>query len=334
MKATKIEISHRTVIFTVALLVGLWMVWQLRTILVYLLVAVVMMTALSPTVDRIERWRIGGRRLPRPMAILVLYLAMFGVLGLAIAGIVQPLVSQTSALLSNLPGLIERLGLPEIDERILATQLDLLGSIPGNAVRLIVGVFSNVLAVFTISVMGFYLILEREKLHKHLTMLLGEDEIERRVERLIDRLERRMGGWVRGELLLMAIVGVMSYVGLAVLGVPFALPLAILAGLLEVFPNVGPVVATVPAAILGFTLSPFHGTATIAWFFVVQQLENNLIVPQVMAKAAGVNPLVTIMALMAGFSLGGVLGAILAVPVVLLIFTVVEEVMGGRTARR
>jgi predicted PurR-regulated permease PerM len=327
MEPKRIEISYRTVVFSLGLVAGLGLLYSLRQIVVYVLVAVVLMTALSPTVDKLENLEIAGkRRLPRPVAILVIYILGLVGFSLVIASVVQPLVTQTSLLISRLPVILSDLGIPDIDERVITSQLTQLGSLPGNAVRLVSGVFSNLVGLFTILAMAFYLVLEREDLHKHLTKLLGNEDLEKRIDRVLDRMEQRMGGWVRGELFLMTIVGVMTYVGLAILGIPFAVPLALVSGLLEILPNVGPVVATIPGAILGFTVSPVHALAAVAWYFVVQQLENHLIVPQVMAKSAGVNPLVTIVAVLAGFELGGVLGAILAVPVVLMGFTVWEEV--------
>jgi predicted PurR-regulated permease PerM len=122
----------------------------------------------------------------------------------------------------------------------------------------------------------------------------------------------------------------MTYFGLRILGIEFALPLALLAGVLEIIPNIGPILSSIPAIVAGLAFSPLMGLAVAALYFLIQQLENTLIVPKVMEKTAGVNPLVTILSLAIGFKLGGIVGAILAVPVVLLIQVVSSEVFASK----
>ena len=138
-------------------------------------------------------------------------------------------------------------------------------------------------------------------------------------------MEKKLGGWVRAQGALMLIIGLVSYFGLRLLGIDFALPLALLAGVLEVVPNVGPTLAAVPAVLAGLAISPLMGLAVAALYFLIQQIENGFILPQIMSRGAGVNPLVAIMALVAGFQLGGVIGAVLAIPLVLLVQVVAAE---------
>jgi len=128
----------------------------------------------------------------------------------------------------------------------------------------------------------------------------------------------------------MTIVGVLSFVGLRLLGIEFALPLAILAGLLEIIPNIGPIVSAIPAVLSGLTVSPLMGLAVAALYFLIQQIENSIIVPRVMQKVVGVNPLVTILSLAIGFKLAGVAGAILAIPVVLVIQVATSEIFTSK----
>ena len=156
-------------------------------------------------------------------------------------------------------------------------------------------------------------------MHKHLTDFLGNSQLEKKADQFIDQLEESLGGWVRAELILMVIVGVMTYIGLVLLRVPFALPLAMIAGILEIIPNIGPTLSAIPAIIVAITIQPLMAVGVLALYVMVQVMENNFIVPQVMSKAIGVNPLVTIVALLIGFELAGVTGAVLAVPSVLII---------------
>ena len=139
---------------------------------------------------------------------------------------------------------------------------------------------------------------------------------------------------MRAIILLMVIVGLLDYIGLRLLGIEFALPLAIFAGMMELVPSIGPFIATVLAIIAGLTVSPLTALAVGALFFLVQQLENSLIVPKLMEKEIGMNPVITILALIAGIKLGGVVGAILAIPIVLLAEIIFTEMAASERFKK
>jgi predicted PurR-regulated permease PerM len=318
----KIEISHRTIVFTVLFLLFLWFLYQIRYILVILFVGIILMAALNPLVERLEKLKI-----PRPLGAILIYLVIFSFFGLILAGVIPPLVSQTSTLISRLPTYYESLGIWGIDSNILDSQLnhflDRLGSISFDIVKMTIGIFGNFVAVFTLIFVSFYLLLERKNLDEYLKKLFGP--ADKKAGKIIDKVEKRLGEWVRAQFTLMIIVGVMSYGGLRLLGIDFALPLALLAGVLEIVPNIGPTLSAVPAILVGLVISPLMGLAVAALYFLVQQLENQIIVPQIMKKEVGVNPLITILALVAGFKIGGALGAVLAIPFIILAETLIKE---------
>jgi len=323
-KILKIEISHRTVIFTIALLLFLWFLYQIRHILVILFVGIILMSALNPIVEKLEKLKI-----PRLLAVILIYLIIFGFLGLILAGIIPPLVNQTKILISRFPSYYRSLESLGIDGEILNSQLETLlnrlSSISFDLIRLTVEFLGNFLVVFTLIFVSFYLLLERKNLDEYLEKLFGPANVK--VGKVIAKVEKRLGEWVRAQITLMLIVGVFCYFGLVFLGIEFALPLALLAGVLEIVPNIGPTLSAIPAILAGMAISPLMGLAVAALYFLVQQLENHIIVPQVMKKEAGVNPLITILALGAGFKIGGTIGAILSVPFLILIETLLKEVL-------
>lgn len=318
----KIEISHRTIIFTVLFLLFLYVLFLVRRILVIFFISVVLMSALNPAVNRLEKWR-----LPRLLAILVIYLLVIVGLALIIAGVAPPLVEQTGILIDRLPGYIENLRLPW--GKIQDFQVSQLGSLPANLVRITVSVFSNLLNAFLLFVLTFYLLIERKNLDRYFQFLFGSDG-EERAKRFVDTLEHKLGGWVRAQAALMLIIGGLSYMGLTLLGIDFALPLALIAGVLELVPGVGPTLSAVPAVLAGLAVSPLMGLAVLALYFLIQQLENSLIVPQVMSRGTGVNPLVALLALVIGYELAGVVGSILAIPVLLLAQIIGVEAMASK----
>jgi predicted PurR-regulated permease PerM len=310
----KIEISHRTIVFTVFFLLSLWLIYQIKDILVILFISLILMTALNPLVDALQKLR-----LPRGLAILLVYLVLWLVVGMIIAGLVPLVVDQTRNLIRLLPDALSQIEIFNTNQQTITEQLlRQVGALPENIFRVTVGVFSNIISVLTTLFITFYLLLERRNLDKYLSALLGNEK-PTKVNKVINEIERRLGGWVRGELVLMITVGVFTYIGLVILGVDSAIPLAILAGLLEIIPNIGPLISAVPAVLVALTIHPVTALATGSLYFLVQLAENNLLVPKIMQRAVGVNPLVSILGLMVGFRLAGPAGAILAIPLIIVI---------------
>ena len=319
----KIEISYRTIVFTAFFLILLWLLFQIRQILIGLFIAVVLMAAINPVIDRMERFKI-----PRLLGILLIYVLIFVLFGVIVGGVVPPLIDQTRTLVIRLPEYIEGISVPIFGQRLIDFQFSQLGSLPTNLVKISFSIFSNFLSGLLILVITLYLLLERKNLNRYLHVLFGGDG-EVKAEKLIKEIESQLGGWVRAEMTLMVIIAAMTYVGLRLLGIDFALPLALLAGLLEVFPNFGPALSSIPAILAGLAVSPIMALAVAALYFLIQQIENIFVVPQVMSREAGVNPLVTIVALAVGFSLAGIIGAVLAVPVVLMAKVIASEVFAS-----
>lgn len=319
----KIEISYRTIVFTVFFLILLWLLFQIRQILIGLFIAVVLMAAINPVIDRMERFKI-----PRLLGILLIYVLIFVLFGVIVGGVVPPLIDQTRTLVTRLPEYIEGISIPIFGQKLIDFQFSQLGSLPTNLVKISFSIFSNLLSGLLILVITLYLLLERKNLNRYLHVLFGGDG-EVKAEKLIKEIESQLGGWVRAEMTLMVIIAAMTYVGLRLLGIDFALPLALLAGLFEVFPNFGPALSSIPAILAGLAVSPLMALAVAALYFLIQQIENIFVVPQVMSREAGVNPLVTIVALAVGFSLAGIIGAVLAVPVVLMAKVIASEVFAS-----
>jgi predicted PurR-regulated permease PerM len=318
MPPAKIEVSHKTIVFTAFFLIFLWFLYRIRYIILLLFVAVILMSSLSPLVDRLEK-----RKIPRGLAILFFYAIIWGLISFGIASLVPPLVEQSTKFISFLPQFLANLSWGKLDISIFQSHLSLL---PQQIIKLVVGIFNNLVSIFTLMVIVFYLIMERKNLKKYLVYFFGSGDREKQAEHFIDLLEHKLGGWMRGELVLMLIIGLLSYIGLSFLGVQFAIPLAFLAGLMEIIPNLGPTISMVPAILVAWGSSPILALAVFALYFVIQQLENNLIVPRVMKKAVGLSPLVTIISLLIGFRIAGVAGAVLAVPSVLLSELIINQV--------
>ena len=148
---------------------------------------------------------------------------------------------------------------------------------------------------------------------------------------LVNKIEGKVGAWVRGQLVLMLLVGVTTYIALLILGVPYALPLAIVAGLLKAIPVIGPIIAAIPAILVAFVHSAVLAIAVLALYILVEQITDNFISPLLMAKAVDLSPLVIIFALLVGGMLFGIVGALLAVPAAGIAQVIFEDYLKNRT---
>lgn len=303
-----INISLKSYLLGAAVVLSIFFFQHILSLISLLFVAFLVSIAVGPLVNFLEK-----KRVPRSISSFLILLFLFSGIATLAVSLISPLINQTTAFLAQLPPLIEKLAPYNIDfSSILTPQF----STAGGVIKIALGTFSGVIAFFTLIVIAYYMIQDRPNLEETLVNLFGETKGNVYFH-AVSELELRLGAWVRGELFLMALVGSLNYVGFLLIGLPSAIPLAVIAGLLELIPNVGPTVAAIPAVIVGFSISPTIGFMTVGLAILVQQLENNLFVPKVMQKAIGLHPVVTIVVLSVGFKLGGPILAILALPLVL-----------------
>ena len=306
----KIEISHRTIIFTVFFLGLIWFVFYIKDIIFQIFVALLIMTILNPTVTRLQK-----NKVPRVASVLIVYFLVFGFLITFFALLIPPLVEQSTNFAQSAPRILQDLKIPifivEETTRQLTSQLS---SLPAQILRISVSVFSNVVSIITVLFFALYFLLARDKIESQLSNFLKSEDVKK-IDHLLTELEKGLGGWARGQLILMFMVGISTYIGLLILDIPFAVPIALLAGVLEIIPNIGPVLSAIPAVIVGFGISPLTGVAVAALGFLIQQVENYVFVPKVMEKSAGLSPIITLLSLIIGFRVAGIVGAILSVPI-------------------
>ena len=244
--------------------------------------------------------------------------------GGVIALIIPPLIQQTTNFIGAFPGYLSKLGIKSSE--LGSISAGLLNQI-GGVVNFTFSVFSNVISVVSILVFAFYMLLGHPGFKSQLTNLPG-NELGENIGRLVCLVEDKLGRWSRGELLLMLAVALGNYIGYLILRIPYALPLAVLTGIFEIIPTLGPIISAVPAVLIGFGISPLTGIGVVAVSFLVNQLENYVLVPKIMQRSAGVSPLVVLISIAIGAKLAGVTGAIIAVPLVVTLQAVIKEYWG------
>jgi len=314
-KHITIDISPTSVFWVVIILLGINFLANIWSVLVLVFISILIATAFGPLINFLET-----KKIPRSLSSLIIILLFFVAFGFLIASVISPLVEQTQGFIDRLPELVEKISPYKIGLDSIPTQAF---SVPNQVLKLAVGTLTGFIATFTMLVISYYMLQERPRLKKHLKTWLGTKSSH--YYHIITKLENRLGKWVIGIILLMIIVGVLSYTGFALIGLPYAVALGVIAGILEIIPNIGPVVAAIPAIIVGFSVSPTHGFAALVVAVLVQQLENNLLVPKIMQKAVGLNPIITIIALLIGYKLGGPALAIISLPITLSIQEIISH---------
>lgn len=333
-KTTQIDITYASLFRIVAVILVVFALLYLRQIVAAMLFAVVIASSIEPGIQWLKRYRV-----PRVLAVLIIYLVVVGVIAGAVYLIVPMVIDEFSAFLDSFPRyqriLLQELrsfqGLPfyslfsgDAESIILNPPLD-AGTLGGNALDFIFSIFGGIFSGVVLVVVSFYLGAQERGVEKFLR-LAAPLKHEEYVIDLWARSQAKIGQWLRGQLLLGLVIGILVYLALTLLGIRYALVLALLAAVFEIIPVIGPILAAAPAVFFALLNSPLQALIVAGVYFVIQQTENHLLVPLVSQRTTGVNPLVIIIALLVGAKLGGILGMFLAVPLSAVVIELITDI--------
>ncbi len=320
-----------------------WCAFLVRDVLLLVYVSGLLAIGFSPVVRLIERQKalpIGTRRFPRWLAILILYVVILGTLtgiGFLMA---PPLNQQAQQLWTAFPDMFDRAQEFLIAKGILTEHVTITEAVKqapvgggnkavGTVFGAVVGVVGGLFGLLTILILTFYILIEADSLRSTMLHLFPARD-RARVDAVSRDITIKVSAWLGGQLLLGAIIGTTSAIGLWLLGIPFFYVLALVSGVGELIPVVGPVLSAIPAVAIAATVSLNKVLFVILFFVVQQQFENHVLVPKVMQRQVGVSPVTVIVALLIGGKLLGIVGAILAVPTAAILQVVVAQVFAAR----
>ncbi len=313
---TIIHISSSSVIKTILIAFSAYLIWYLRDLLLLVLASIVIASAIEPMALYLVKHRI-----PRVLSVLIVYISFFAVLIGTILFVVPPVLQETKDLLVSVPGLIENLGIDKNESlnnsfAELANETSVLLDAVQN--KNFIGaaslLFGGIAGLVLIIVFSFYFAINEKGIEEFLRVL-SPRRYEKYVVNLWRRAQNKIGLWMQGQLLLAVLIGTLVYLGLSILGMPYALPLAILAAVLELIPVFGPILSAIPAVAIAFASGGLAMALLVAGLYIIiQQFENHLIYPLVVTKVVGVPPVISILALLVGAKLAGILGVLLSIP--------------------
>lgn len=337
-----ISITSGTIIKAIAIFVLLYFLYLIGDILILFFVSLVFSSALDPWVDQLKK-----KKIPRSLSVLLIYFIVFAFLGTAIYLITPPIINEVNGISKNLPQYFESLSSKFSVLQDLSLKYGLLNNTAGSfdvftgylqntasgVLFTLFNIFGGIFSFVLILVLTFYMVVE-ESAMKKLVWSLAPDKHQAYLMHLINRMQLKMGYWLRGQLIIALSLAVMSYIGLEILGVNYALVLALLVGFFSFIPYMGAILGAIPAIFIAFTQSPLLAALSVILFYIIHFIEGNFLQPKIMQKAVGLNPIISILAILAGFKLAGMIGAVLSIPVVTALSVFIKDIFDSRESNK
>ena len=331
-----VHITSGSIITVLLFLALAALLWFLKDLVLILITAIVIASAMEPAVNFLTR-----RRIHRVLSVILVYLCVFGAFLSVLFIFIPPLLGDAADFLSRLPQTLSAINISDATHGLLPwgnvgdqiSSADLLRNISKTLSDTTGGVFTTLSAFFggltsfvLIIVFSFYFSVQETGVDDFLRVVTPVKE-QAYVLSLWKRSQEKIGKWMQGQMILGIIVGILLYLGLVILGIPNALMLAVIAGLFELIPVFGQILAAIPALVIGFSDGGITALLLVAGLYlVVQQFEAHLIYPVVVKKVVGVPPLLVIIALIVGAKLAGFLGILLSVPIAAAIQEFVSDI--------
>ena len=293
--------------------------------LALLVLAVSIAAAIAPVVERLSR------RMPYALAVGLVYVTLILVIGGILGSTVPLMVSQIRGLFSESRGffrnLAQQLALLGIDSNaIVGTLMNEVGRVGQLMLTLPFNIVSTLFEFVVVLFLSLYWLILMPGTRRFYLSFFNQAQ-RPLATTLISQMGSAMGGYLRGSAINGLIIGVLEYIGLVIIGVPYALTIGALAGLLEFFPTIGPLLSGTLAVAMGLSISPRTALIVLIFAILLQQLEGHILVPIIMRSQAEISPLLSILAVISGASIGGLLGALIAIPLVSAITVLVKLVI-------
>jgi predicted PurR-regulated permease PerM len=337
-----INITSGTIIKTIAIFILFYLLYLVSDILILFFVSLVFSSALDPWVDQLKK-----RKIPRSASVLMLYFIVFSVLAVTLYLIVPPIIKEVNSMSNSLPSYIESMsskfsllkdyslkyGLIDNTKSSFDTVTGYLQNTASGVFLTLFNIFGGIFSFVLILVLTFYMVVEESAIKK-LVWSLAPEKHQTYIMHLINRIQLKMGHWLRGQLIVSLSLALMSYVGLEILGVNYALVLALLVGFFSFIPYMGAILGALPAVFIAFTQSSLLAILSIVLFYIVHFIEGNFLQPKIMQKVVGLSPIISILAILAGFKLAGFIGAILSIPVATALSVFIKDIFSSREEQR
>jgi len=311
---------------------------EIKSILIILFISLLLYAALDPIVDNLQK-----KKIPRAISVLGIYLILLGIVAFFISSLIPIVADQLFEIakqigtlitnvtegksLENLPfsdtilphiqSLLDGIDQKTVIDNIkgalenIAKQLE---NIAGNTFTAIKVIFNGIFNAFLVLIITFFLVTDDNSVDNFIKSIFPTKYGSYIVEKS-EKIKNKVGLWLRGIVTLMLLMFTLYFIGFSILGIEYAMTLAMMGGIAELFPVIGPILAGVPAALIAFNESPWLVLWVIGIIILAQQIEGNIMIPLVMRKAVGLKPVIVLLSVLIGYQLLGIIGILMAVPV-------------------
>lgn len=330
-----INLPASLIIKVVAILLLAYLLCLIKLIVFIFFLAFVLATAIEPTVDYLEE-----KKVPRGFGVAIIYLFILVSLSFFIYLILNPVINQLSLLANNFPLFWQKFihlftqlkfyltqtGLTYETQNFLIYLQEIFSNQIFNLLIFFKNIFRGLFYFFIVLILTFFIVIDKN-FWQHFFSVFFPRNCQPYLINLISSVKKKIGEWLRGQLILCFIIFVLVYLGLSLLDVKYALLLALFSGLAEFIPLIGPIIGELPAIFLTFFQSPALALWVAIFYFVIQQFDANFLSPKIMGRALGLSPVVIILAILIGASLGGILGVILSMPIVAILNIIIKDLL-------
>jgi predicted PurR-regulated permease PerM len=338
MEKNIVHISLLSIVKFFLVILLFYFLFLIKSIVGILFVSLILSSAVDPWVDKLQ-----GKKIPRSVSVLIFYIFLLAAVLAVIFLVIPPVVNELGMFSESFPVYYEKLanvfssiktfsaehGLLEDFNASIENIKNSIANGVGEIFSTVKGFVTSIVSFFIVLVFTFYMTVEEDGIKRSLRYLVP-DKYQPFIVQLINKVQKKIGDWLKGQLILCLTMGIVVYIGLLILGVKFALLIAIIAMFGELIPYAGPIIAAIPAVLLTFAQSPAKTLLLIIFYLIVHRIENDILVPKIMQKAVGLNPIVSLAALLIGAEIGGLVGVILAIPVATAAMVIVRELWSER----
>ena len=337
-RETRISITPGTIFTALLVIAGAYVFWLLRDLALLILTAIVIASAIEPGVMFFIH-----RGIPRFISALLVYVLVFGSVFSLLYFFFPPIIADAADFLSAMPRYLDTLNVSSSFSNVtnatglaggqgaqsfvqtLVSLQSVFAASSGGVLQLFITFFGGIFSLLLVIVLSFYFALQDTGVDDFLRMIMPVAYEDYSVD-LWKRSQKKIGLWMQGQILLSVIVGILVYLGLLIIGIPYALLLSVFTAIAEIIPVFGSLIAGTAAAVVGYSDGGIPlGLIVAGLFIVVNQFESNLIYPLIVKKIVGIPPLLVIVALIAGYTLAGFLGVLLSVPVAAVVLELITD---------
>ncbi|MEI7474288.1 MAG: AI-2E family transporter [bacterium] len=332
MKSVNIHISGKSIILAISLIALLWVLYVSKEVILILFASFILASALLPAVDWLSL------RMRRGLAVSIVFLVgLIAILTILIPCVIV-LSEQTVEFVKQLPAYTKFIETEFVKFKLISNYKSLMPNnadiinqtaglsreIVNQSISFTINAFTWLITSFTLATIVLFILLDKKEL-KDLFLSFFPQEARSKAESIGITIAHRVGGYVRGELFIMATIAIVIALGLLILNVKFSLLLGLIAGLLELIPIVGPILATLLAALVALVQSPILALWVVILFVVVQRIQNSFLTPLIFGKMLDLSPILIIIALLFSATTLGVVGAILSPAIAAVVYVLIQE---------